>query len=153
MTTLFCAAGTGEADTVAKFAARYKKTRGEFQKRDLCIELIDRGVLYLESPVEDLKRVFLQDFHDYGIIDEASNHLAIVYFVRVPDTTNGESVALTGWFLSVRYRPDGSITHYCLSNESKTTGMEWMYKKQKLRGQQDEDPGLPPVNGPKGPRF
>jgi hypothetical protein len=131
-------------DPVDSFALKYKKAKTEIQKRTVAIELIDAGLLYSESPIDDIKKVFQNDFEEQGA-DGHGHKLAIVRFVHPKRPSNPIAAAeITGWFLSLTYREDGTIVHYYLSNESKTTSMRLRYeRKMKEQHEADTYTGLP----------
>jgi hypothetical protein len=142
--------GVHASDTVDSFVVRYEQAKTEVQKRTVCIELIDSGFLYLGASVNDVKKVFKNDYEDMGK-DEPGYRSGLVHFVPPKRFSNPlESGIRTGWFLSVKYREsDGAIVHYFLTNESIETSTRLKYERKKREGKQDEDPGLPPVELPK----
>jgi len=103
----------------------------------VCIELIDADVLYSGANVDDIKRVFQEDFEDMGFGDR-SNKLAIVHFVKPVRSSNPmEATEWTGWYLSITYRENGAILDYSLGNESKSRSMRLQYERQKSNGRID----------------
>jgi len=141
------------SDPAHRFELRYKRASTETQKRDVTIALIDAGLLYVGSPVSDLKDIFGGDLRDMDL-DEKGDRLAIVNFVRPkPPPVPMASPIVTGWFLSVTYRTDGAVVRYCLSNESKETSARLMMQKRRKEGRENEDPGLPlPETTSEGPK-
>jgi hypothetical protein len=139
------------ADNPEPFARKYLHARTEKQKLDLCVKIIDKGVLYPGSPVGELRKIFQKDFQEMGHKD-STDLAAIVHFVQTkPPAIPGEAVDWGGWYLSIKYRQDGTVLHYCLSNESKETSMKWMYEKQSKAGI-NRDAGLPVLEPARGGR-
>src|SRR5262249_33724463 len=92
------------ADNVEQFARKYLHARTEKQRLDLCIQMINKGVLYSGSDVADLRRIFQTDFKEMGFND-STNLGAIVYFVpQKPANIPGGAVDWGGWYLSITYR-------------------------------------------------
>lgn len=136
------------ADTnqVHDFAVRYAQLELQVPKRTLCIEVIDAGILYLGSPIDEVRKIFQKDFRDIGT-DDAGNKRAIVLFNQPKRSLNPiASEIWTGWYLTLTYRVDGSVMHYSLSNESKEESMRLKYERQIREGKTNSEPGLPPVN-------
>jgi hypothetical protein len=137
------------ASPVDDFASKYKKAKTEVQKRTVCIQLIDAGLLYSGSPIDDVKKVFQGDFEEKGA-DGKDHRLAVVHFVppkrplKLPNQPMGQAEVI-GWYLSVTYRDDGTVVHYCLSNESITTSMQLMYERQLKQHRSNSGTGLPSV--------
>lgn len=139
------------SDEVERFAAKYKKAKGEIHKRAVCLEFIDAGLLYDGAPMADVRKVFKSDFEEQGM-GNSSNRIAIVRFVRPrpsPSPPNGPTAQadLSGWYLALTYRPDGRVMHYSLSNEGKARPARRPEDKSGA-GRTNEDPGLPVVEPP-----
>jgi hypothetical protein len=129
------------------FIRKYEQAKTEKKKRDVCIELIDSDILYSGSDVGDLRKVFRNDFREMGM-DASSNLLALVQFVRpIAPSIPGYPAVNTGWYLSITYRTNGSVIHYCLSNESKVRSAKLLYEKQLKSGKRIEV-DLPVVEPP-----
>jgi hypothetical protein len=129
------------------FVSKYRGAKTEKQKRDLCIKLIDSDILYSGSDVGDLRTVFQKDFREMGM-DASSNLLALVQFVPpIAPSIPGYPAVSTGWYLSITYRTNGSVIHYCLSNESKVRSAKLLYEKQ-LKSGEKIDVDLPVVEPP-----
>jgi len=138
-------AQTFAADEVDRFVAEYKRATGEIEKRTVCLNFIDAGLLYDGAPMADVRKVFQQDFEDMDM-DEKSNHLAIVHFVPPKRTSSPLQPALwTGWYLALTYRPDGTVMHYSLSNEDKDRTARLRIARRIREGRTNEDVGLPVV--------
>ena len=143
---LFCLQ-VNASDLVDHFAAKYKQARTEVQKRTICVELMDAGVLYDGAPIDNVKKIFQQDFEDMGM-DSQSNSVAIVHFVPPePPSYPMASAIWKGWYLSIGYRSDGTVQRYCLSNEHMETSMDLLYQRHEREGRNNGngDVGLPVV--------
>ena len=152
VTSICLSVGASDA-VVDRFVIKYKSAKTEIQKRTICIDLIDKGVLYDGSPVADLRRVFQNDFLEAGMADQTNNGLAIVYFVPPDHTANPMvQVANTGWYLAITYREnDGSVIHYHLSNEGKdlnTAALHRQLERQQMENRINMDIGLPTLELP-----
>jgi hypothetical protein len=111
------------AEKLNQFAAAYARAKTEVEKRTVCIEAIDAGVVRGGVSIEVLKRVFGSDFEDSGI-DSRSNRLARVNFVSPWRSTNPlVSDVYRGWYLAVSYTADGAVFSYHLSNLGKESTM------------------------------
>ena len=144
---IMLALDSNATDPVDRFVAKYKKARTETQKRSIAIEVIDAEVLYMWASIEDVRKIFKPDFEEMGI-DTGSNRLAIVHFVPPVRLSNPMASEIwTGWYLSLSYKPDGSIINYHLSNAGKESSMRTLYNKQKNRTDKVRDIGLPPLKG------
>jgi hypothetical protein len=131
---------------VVRFVERYRAAKTETNRRNLCIELMDSDLLYSGSSIDCLKTIFGTDFQEQGMLD-AKTKLAIVHFKRSARFNDPLiPVDWTGWFLSVKYRPDGHIMAYSMSNESKTRSAQLGLKMKHHLGQTNVPSGLPPIN-------
>jgi hypothetical protein len=129
--------GTEKAD---QFAAAYARAKTEVQKRSVCINAIDAGVVRAGAPVDVLKKIFGQDFEDFGA-DSKSNRLAIVHFVPPWRSTNQMvSDVFRGWYFAVTYTPHGAVLNYHLSNVGKESAMAVPSERGKAG---EQDTGLP----------
>ena len=148
-----CLSGEASDVTVDHFVAKYRKAKTEFQKRDVCIALIDAGVLYDGSPIADVKKVFQQDFLDQGPADHVNDRLTMVDFVPPKHSTDTRvSTFETGWYLSITYREtDGSVVRYCLSNlgiNLNPAAMRRQMERQRREQGTNLDIGLPVLGSP-----
>jgi hypothetical protein len=128
------------AEKLDQFAAAYAGAKTEAQKRLVCIEAIDAGVVRGGVSIDVLKRVFGPDFEDFGM-DSRSNRLAMVNFVAPWRSTNAlVSDVYRGWYLAVSYMADGAVLTYHLSNLGKESAMVVPSERKADRNQ---DIGLP----------
>lgn len=130
----FGAAYASPTNTLDGFVLKYKMAKTEIQKRTVAIDLIDAGLLYYGSPIDDVKKVFLGDFEECGA-DSVNTRRAIVHFVPPKHSSEPMASAVwTGWYLSLTYREDGSVLRYYLSNENKTRSTQPMDQGQTKEG-------------------
>src|SRR6267154_199472 len=136
---------TFAADEVDRFVGEYKRATGEIEKRTVCLNFVDAGLLYDGAPIADVRKVFQQEFEDMDW-DEKSNHLAIVHFVPPKRTSSPMQPNLwTRWYLALTYRSDGTVMQYSLSNEDKDRTARLRGARRLREGRTNEDVGLPVV--------
>jgi hypothetical protein len=133
------------ADELDRFVDAYKHANGEIEKRTVCLNFIDAGLLYDGAPIADVRKVFQPDFEEMGM-DLKSNRQAVVHFVPPKVTSSPlEPGVWTGWYLALTYWPDGTIMHYSLSNEDKDRTARLRLARKIREGRTNEEVGLPVV--------
>jgi hypothetical protein len=102
--------------SVEQLKRRYDIAKTEFERRDVCLQAIDQGVIYRGGPVSAVDAIFGTHFasklpeageSNYGSVD-------FIPFVASPD--NSTAAGHFGWYLFVEYSTSGKIVNYYLTN-------------------------------------
>jgi hypothetical protein len=132
------------ADSLNSLAIKYKQCKVEAEKRALCVEALDEGVIGTGTPIADIKRVFQKDFEECGLDANGKDNAAIVHFVPPLRSTNSlVSDLWRGWYLALTYNKDGIVMTYYITNMGKEAAVKAGLKR---RNRNDSGPGLPRVD-------
>ena len=106
----------GETNLTEPFKLDYAKAKTEKERRNICLEAIDRGVIARGKRLSNVKEIFGEDFSaDIGK-DAAGFSYGVVNFSKPikggPDTSN----FFLGWYMTVYYDKSGYIYKYDLTN-------------------------------------
>ena len=82
---------------------QYREARGEIEKRDLALKLMDAGVLRKHQTTEfDVARIFGADWTPNVDVGKYESY-GIVYFAKQPKGPNYVQVPRIGWYLVIHY--------------------------------------------------
>jgi len=105
---------------VDRLAAAYRGARTEFERRAVCIDAIDAGIVARGRSVAVVDAVFGTTYArklpikgsglEWGVID---------FHPPLESGSDKEASGFIGWFLAFQFYPDGTIENYYLSNVHK----------------------------------
>jgi hypothetical protein len=104
------------AKTVEIFAQKYQKAASAEEKRAVCIEAIDAGIISRGVNIEKIKKIFGKDFDAELKLSEDGSGYGIVDFIPTVSGKDGEAASHEGWYLKVEYDKKKLIQKYYLTN-------------------------------------
>jgi hypothetical protein len=106
----------GETNLNERFKLDYLKAKTDKERRNICLEAIDQGVIARGKPLSTVKEIFGEDFSEDIGKDADGFSYGIVNFSKPikggPDTSD----FFVGWYMTVYYDKSGYIYKYHLSN-------------------------------------
>jgi hypothetical protein len=108
-------------DDINDFAKRYAHAKSELEKRTVCIEAIDKGVVARGISIRNVKLLFGPDLTEKVGVDQDGASYGIVDFIRPKKAEAGKAVSdyVAGWYLVIYYDQSGLVLNYHLSNVHK----------------------------------
>ena len=99
------------------FAKTYQEAKSADQRRTLCIEAMDNGLLKKGDSIKVIDRMFHTNYANYFIGKDEDGGWAVIYFA--PQHQDGyNQILAVGWYLAVKYDRDRVIQDYHLSNQN-----------------------------------
>jgi hypothetical protein len=115
--TIAVVSANGSIDPVEELAGKYKRASSEKERMNVCIEVIDQGVLRPGCSVKVFDAIFGTKLGEH--IPEPGDPLEIggVYFAEQPKIESYEiQTPAVGWYCQVEFGSHGVIHTYHLSN-------------------------------------
>jgi hypothetical protein len=107
-------------DPVNELTAKYKCASSEKERMNVCIEVIDRGIIAFGSSVKVFDAIFGTKLVDQIPKPGEPMELGGVYFAEQPKIESEEIQTPTvGWYCQVEFDSHGTIHSYHLSNQHK----------------------------------
>jgi hypothetical protein len=96
---------------------RYQRATTAVERRAVCLQAIDDGVIQRGGPVSTVDEIFGTHFaQDLPTARERRRTAVIDFVTFVPSPDNSRAAPHLGWYLAVEYDPQGTIQNYYLSN-------------------------------------
>ena len=101
---------------INRLAKSYRAARTEFDRRAVCLDAIDAGIIARGRPVGVVDRIFGTNYAK-DLPPGSELEIGGVYFrTQLPSTTDTAQVARVGWYLSFKFDSKGALQDYYLSN-------------------------------------
>ena len=113
------ASGAQPETKIDQFAKAYRAARTEFERRAVCLDAIDAGVIARDRPVAVVDAIFGTNYarklpagkeHQWGVVD---------FHPLPPPPSNAVAAAHVGWFFAFEFDSTGTVQNYRLSNVHK----------------------------------
>jgi hypothetical protein len=139
---------TKEELSIADLKRRYDAAGSQFEKRAVCLEAIDQGIIRVSGAVSSVDAIFGRRFASMLPTREQAKTGGVVNFVPfVPADRPGRAGTAKGWDFMIDYDSDGHILDYFLGNthkmmsegEGKTPSTVMELRKLYQTAQSDDD--------------
>jgi hypothetical protein len=113
-------------DTSSKLSERYHLAKDQYERRLVCIEAIDKGLIACGRNVQILKEIFGHPPY-FEKLRSGESSAAVVFFnieQIKQDSKPAAAAALSGWYLYCKYNSKMQIVSYHVTN-SPFTGSAW----------------------------
>lgn len=105
---------------VARLAAAYRAARTEFERRTVCLDAIDAGIVARGRSVADVDAVFGTTFAKKLPGKGAGLEWGVVHFhPPLESGSDKKASGYIGWFLAIQFYSDGTLENYYLTNVHK----------------------------------
>ncbi len=99
------------------FIQKYRQTTSETQRLNLCIDAINRGLIYSGEPIAAIDKLFGTSYSaDLPSRKERVQTVAIDFMPFIKSPRNDAQGEHVGWYLAVTYNFKGMIEDYYLTN-------------------------------------
>lgn len=110
--------GTQSDKKIDRLAKAYRAARTEFERRAVCLDAIDSGVIADDRPVAVVDAIFGTNYAK-GLPREKELETGMVEFHPLPPQPPSErviQVAEVGWYFMFKFDSAGKLQDYYLSN-------------------------------------
>lgn len=108
------------AEDVTRFALQYQAASTEVQRRAVCIDAIDKGLIHQGMSIEVIDQIFGTNLQSKKPKRLGEYEWGVIPFRELQATPPpGVSAGRTGWFLAVSFDKGGQVEQYYLTNVHK----------------------------------
>ena len=102
---------------IENLARLYRSSSGEKQRRDVCLQAIDSGVIYRGVSVRTIDRIFGTSFRLVSPSKGERLATGVIDFILLPPPSEDwNQAAHVGWYFFFSYDSRGVVEDYYLSN-------------------------------------